>query len=87
MDARIEQSIMRDSQPESLTPAELQLDKEPLTRTPVARPVKVWVRYGVVPLLIDAEAVAWTEHAVAVRWKSPDGEHRAWVWASAIQPR
>lgn len=88
MHAKVNESIMRGSQPETLAPAELQLDGEPLTRAPVARPVRAWVRYGTVPLLIDAEAVAWTEHAVAIRWPGPDGaEHRAWVWASAVRPR
>jgi hypothetical protein len=67
MDARIVESTMRGKTPDALTPTELQLDKEPLTRTPVARPVKAWVRYESVPLLVDAEAVAWSEHAVAIR--------------------
>jgi hypothetical protein len=67
------------AQPDTLSPTELQLDKEPLTRRPVARPVKAWVRYGAVPLFVEAEAVAWTEHAVAIRWRTPEGEHRAWV--------
>jgi hypothetical protein len=79
--------MMRGAVPGTLSPTELQLDKEPLTRTPVARPVKAWVRYGTVPLLVEAEAVAWTEHAVAIRRPSPEGEHRAWVWASAVRPR
>ena len=87
MDARIAEGIMRGKTPETLTPSELDLDREPLTRTPVSRPVKAWVRYAGVPLLVDAEAVAWTEFAVAIRWLSPDGEHRAWVWTSAIRPR
>jgi hypothetical protein len=78
---------MGEGKPASLSPLELELGKEPLTRTPTARPVKVWVRYGDEPVLVDAEAVAWTEHAVAVRWATPEGEHRAWVWASAVRPR
>jgi hypothetical protein len=87
MGVQVSESIMRGAQPGTLSPAELQLETKPLTRTPVARPVKAWVRYGAVPLLIDAEAVAWAEHAVAFRWPSPDGEHRAWVWASAVRAR
>ena len=85
MDDRIAQRIMASGEPESLTPAELQLDSEPLTRTPVPRPVKVWVRYGGVPVKVDAVAVAWTGRAVAVKWETPGGEHRAWVWASAVE--
>jgi hypothetical protein len=87
MDARIAEPTTRGKQPETLTPAEIELEKEPLTRTPIARPAKAWLRYEGVPLLIDVEVVAWTEHAVAIRWHAPEGEHRAWVWASAIRPR
>jgi hypothetical protein len=35
----------------------------------------------------DVEVVACTEHAVAIRWPAPEGEHRAWVWAGAIRSR
>ena len=87
MNERVAESIMRGKQPETLTDLELDLALEPLTRAPIGRPVRAWVRYGAVPLLVEAEAVAWTEHAVAIRWESPSGEHRAWVWASAVQPR
>jgi hypothetical protein len=34
---------------------------------------------------IEAELVAWTSRACAVRWRTRTGEeHRAWVWASAV---
>jgi hypothetical protein len=87
MGERAAETVMRGKQPETLTPTELELTREPLTRTPVARPVRAWVHYGAVALLVEAEAVAWTEHAVAIRWQSPEGEHRAWVWASAVRGR
>jgi hypothetical protein len=48
------ESVMRNGEPDTLTPAELSLDKEPMTRAPVAQPVRACVRYGPVPLLIDA---------------------------------
>ena len=39
-----------------------------------------------VPLRVDAEAWRWTERAVAIVWTVPGGkEHRAWVWASAVE--
>jgi hypothetical protein len=85
MDARIAERVMV-GEPESLSPSELQLGKLPLTRTPVPEPVKAWVRYGTVPLEVEAEAVAWTPRAVAIRWTTPKGEnHGAWVWASAVE--
>jgi len=87
MGQRINDGIMRGQHPETLTNAELQLDQEPLTRPPAPRPVKAWVRYGTVPIRVDAMAVAWTEFAVAIKWESPDGEHHAWVWGSAVRAR
>lgn len=88
MNERIVEVVTRDKTPSTLSPAELALDVEPITRTPVARPVKAWVRYGDVPLLVEAEVVAWTSRAAAVRWRSPAGEvHRAWVWLSAVTDR
>lgn len=67
---------------------ELELDAEPLTRAPKPRPVFAWARYGDVAVKVDAWAVAWTDHAVAIRRTTPNGEeHKSWVWASAVRPR
>lgn len=88
MDDRVLQVLMRDSQPATLSPAELELDDEPLTKPPRAREVTAWVRYGDVPIRVDAEVVAWTSRAAAIRWRTPSGEtHKAWVWASAVSSR
>jgi len=78
---------MRDGEPTSLSSQELELAVYPLTRSPVPVPVRAWVRYGVVPLKVDADAIAWTSKAVAVVWAAPAGQHRAWVWASAVERR
>lgn len=87
-DERILEVVARDAAPASLVDVELQLDVEPLTRAPLPRPVRAWVRYGTVPVEVDAEAVAWTSRAAAVRWKvGPERVDRAWVWASAVTPR
>ena len=88
MNERIAESETQGHEPFSLTTAELELDTQPLTKTPIAKPVRAWVRFGSVALRVDAEAVAWTERAVAIRWTMASGaEHRAWVWASAVEPR
>ena len=88
MNARIAEREVAGHVPFSLTPEELELDTEPLTKTPVPRPVRVWVRFGPHAIKVDAEAVAWTGRAVAVRWTMASGtEHKAWVWASAVEPR
>ena len=88
MDARVFEKIMPSGQPRDLSDEELQLNVYPLTRDPRPRAVKAWVRYPTAPLQVDALAVAWTPRAVAIRWPGPDGvEHRAWVWASAVEKR
>lgn len=88
MNNRILEVLMRDHKPVCLTDDELELHVEPLTRTPVPRPVRAWVRYGDVAVKVDGEAVAWTSRAVAVRWTTPGGEqHRTWLWSSAVEGR
>ncbi len=88
MNARIVESVIAGHAVHSLTNDELELESQPLTKTPVPKPVRAWVRFGPVAVKVDAEAVAWTERAVAIRWTMASGtEHRAWVWASAVGPR
>lgn len=88
MNARIAEREVASLEPHTLTNDELELDREPLTRTPMPRPVRAWVRFGPHALKVDAEAVAWTGRAVAIKWTMASGaEHRAWVWASAVEPR
>lgn len=77
---------MRSGQPLSLQEIELQLDLLPITKTPKPEAVLAWVRYPSAALQVEALAVAWTPRAVAIRWAGPDGDdHRAWVWASAVE--
>ena len=79
---------MAEHSPDGLRPSELRLDREPLTRSPVAVPVFAWVRYGGIPVRVSGHTTAWTERATAVRWFTPSGdEHRAWVWSSAVERR
>lgn len=82
---RIDQAATRGVDPDSLAPEHLDRENEPVTTPPRARPVLAWVRYGNIHMRVEAEAVAWTARAVAIRWRSPEGPvHRAWVWASAV---
>ncbi|GAA2230490.1 hypothetical protein N1031_07095 [Herbiconiux moechotypicola] len=49
-------------------------------------PVKAWVRFPEMPVLVDGRAVAWTDRAVWVEFTMRDGSTmRAWVWASAVR--
>ena len=86
MSANTDAIIMRDRQPASLTKQELELERLPLTRTPVAIAAWAWVHYDTIALRLRVEIVAWTPRACAVRWTTPSGrEDRAWVWASAVE--
>jgi hypothetical protein len=85
MNVRVDEMTMRGT-PETLSGRELELDVQPLTKTPVPVPARAWVRYAGIATKLDVEVVAWTPRAVAVRWKTPAGEeHRAWVWASVVE--
>ena len=86
MDARVIEKIMRSGAPLSLTEDERQLDLYPLTIDPRPSPVRAWVRYPAAAVQVEALAVKWTARAVAITWPGPDEtEHRAWVWASAVE--
>jgi hypothetical protein len=87
MGEHVNEVVMRDKSPQSLTDIELELDNFPLTRTPKPLPVKAWIHYGEIAIKVDARAVAWTARAVAVEWDAPGGSHHAWVWASAVEGR
>ena len=87
MSDSIARRIMESGEPWTLGNEELALDVLPLTRTPEPVAVRVWVRYPGGPLLVDAEAVAWTSRATAVRWPAGEHAHRAWVWSSAVESR
>jgi hypothetical protein len=85
MSEQVVETIMR-GEPFSLTNDELELDVQPITRTPIAVSAVAWVRYGAVAVKVPVDVVAWTNRAVAIRWKNPEGEiHKAWVWASAVE--
>jgi len=85
MNVRVDEMTMRGT-PETLSEEELELDVHPLTKTPVAVSARAWVRYAGMATKLDVEVVAWTPRAMAIRWKTPAGEeHRAWVWASAVE--
>jgi len=78
----------RSGNPETLTPAEIALDREPCTRPPEPVPVLAWVRYRSSAVLVAGDMVAWTGRASAIRWLTVDGEeHRAWVWSGAVRER
>lgn len=86
MDARILERIARDGDLQTLTSTELRLDRVPLTIDPRPRRVLAWVRFGVVPVIVEAEACRWTADAVGIRFEISGKRYKTWVWASAVNP-
>ncbi|PNW09516.1 hypothetical protein C1632_10160 [Microbacterium testaceum] len=72
---------------QTLSPAELELDSEPVTIDPHPKPVLAWVRFGATPLRVDAEACRWTSRAVGIRFTVGQEQLQAWVWNSAVSER
>lgn len=85
MDARILERVSRDGPLQTLSPGELELDRQPLTITPRPEPVQAWVRFGDTPVRVRAEAVRWTPRAIGIRFRVSEREMRTWVWASAVE--
>ncbi|WP_367147240.1 hypothetical protein AB0870_08460 [Microbacterium proteolyticum] len=77
-------TIARGGELQTLTPVELRLDDVPLTIDPKPRrKVKAWVRFGTVPVQVDALAARWTPDAVGIVFHIEGTEYRCWVWAGA----
>jgi hypothetical protein len=85
MDARILQRISSDGPLQTLSPAELELDRLALTVTPRPEKVRAWVRFGDTPVQVEAEAMRWTSRAIGIRFHVMGEEKRCWVWASAVE--
>ncbi len=72
--------------PISLTPAEVDIEKNPPRQPREPIPVRAWVRFHEATVRPEGVAVAFTDKAVLVRWESIDGRQlQAWVWASAVE--
>ncbi|WP_448256099.1 hypothetical protein [Microbacterium aurum] len=85
MNERILDKISRDGTLQTLTRMELELDKLAVTTDPIPHPVSAWVRFGTVPVRVDAEACMWTATAVAIRFRADGREHKCWVWRGAVE--
>ncbi|MCT2086767.1 hypothetical protein M3D75_11630 [Microbacterium enclense] len=78
-------TIARDAQLQTLTSTELRLDEMPLTVDPKPRrKVRAWVRFGSVPVRVEALAARWTVEAVGIIFHVESVEYRCWVWAGAV---
>lgn len=76
------------AEPIGLTEDELRLRDQKVTRPEQPMSVRAWVRFPEASIEPQAEAVAWTDRAVLVRFELRDGRVReTWVWASAVSRR
>jgi hypothetical protein len=84
MDERILERLAKSGPLETLTASELALHRLPMTKDPQPATVEAWVRFGGTPARVLAEACAWTDRAVAIRFRVAGEEQRCWVWRSAV---
>lgn len=85
MNKRVEQMVPRPV-PVSLSPDELDVANHPIKTADHVVPVKVWVRFPETAVQEEGVAFEWTDKAVHVQWKGPDGARvSAWVWANSVE--
>lgn len=85
----VERSLTR-PQPIELTDEELDFTNHPITEAPAPIPVTAWVRFHEATIRPEAEAIAWTDRAVKIRWQTGTITGHfitVWVWASAVDRR
>ncbi|WP_340638584.1 hypothetical protein [Microbacterium protaetiae] len=86
IDTKILDRVSGDGPLQSLTPAELALDREPLTIDPSpSRRVRAWVRFGDTPIRVEAVACRWTAQAVGIEFEAAGKRVRCWVWQGAAE--
>lgn len=54
---------------QTVSPAELELDRLPLTVDPQPKKVRAWVRFGAKHAQVDAELLRWTTKACGIRFE------------------
>jgi hypothetical protein len=83
-DRAIEEAATRPA-PVELTEAELDFANHPIITAPIPIPVRAFVRFHEAVIRPNAEAIAWTDRAVQIRWTMHSGAVKTvWVWASAV---
>lgn len=86
MDERILERLAAGGELQTLSAAELELDRLPLTVDPQPKPVRAWVRFGSTATVVHAVAARWTPRAVGIQFDVAGKSMRTWVWASAVDP-
>lgn len=83
----IETFIAKSGPLQSLTPAEIELDRLPLTVYPEAqRPkVRAWVRFGPQHCQVDAVLLRSNSLAAGIEFTVRGKAYRCWVWGNAVK--
>lgn len=87
MDRSLDELLVRPT-PISLTPEEIDADRDPIVQATEPIPVRAWVRFHEATIHPDCVAVEWNTRAVRIEWTMKTGAQKsAWVWASAVERR
>ncbi|MGD8194833.1 hypothetical protein ACEXQB_010115 [Herbiconiux sp. P18] len=74
--------------PVSLTPDQIDLERDEPTEPPEPVPVRAWVPVSSGTIPQDAVVTAWNRRACRIEWKNGDGSRStAWVWRGSVEPR
>lgn len=84
MDERILQRIAEQFPLQSLTENERQADTLPITRDPLPKSCRAWVRFGPHAMQVEGKVVVWNDVACGVAFFVLEKEFRCWVWANAV---
>jgi len=80
------QEIASAARPLGLSPAEVDLARQPTRSHSTPIPIRAWVHFTAAPAQLEGVAVEWTDTAVHVELVDAAGRrHRLWVWASAVE--
>ncbi|KQZ22315.1 hypothetical protein [Microbacterium sp. Root553] len=69
---------------QSLTDREIGATEQPMTIYPRPKRVRAWVRFGVVPVRVDASLLRSTPLAAGIEFRAEDQTFRCWVWGNAV---
>lgn len=69
---------------QSLTDREIGATEQPTTIYPRPKRVRAWVRFGAVPVRVEASLLRSTPLAAGIEFRAEDQTFRCWVWGNAV---
>jgi hypothetical protein len=80
------QQVASAPRPLGISPAEVDLARQPARSHSSPVPIRAWVQFTPAPAQLEGIAVEWNDVAVHVELVDAAGrKHRLWVWASAVE--